>query len=184
MKFKIILIVIIVLSYSCSSKDSIYLNNKTLELLASAYPRQVMDSGDTIPAKYSSFALYVKCNDEQVTETNMNSLIRLYDRSYKSVSFYRFLEQVLNQKVKVQFSEDFSCFNLNDKVTTEYQSLGYEKFVELYFLKTSFVNEYKLRSNVEDDKLRTIYYYCFLNGYLYSESDYGVTYIQKIEDYL
>jgi hypothetical protein len=183
MKLKIIIFFIVILIYSCNNQNSTKDDKRFIELLASEYPLQVIEEGNILPSKYNGYILYIKYNNKQAVKTNVNALIRLYDKSYKSKRFRDFLEQVFNQKIKLNESEEFIYFHLNNRITNDYENLGYENFKHLYFLPTSDIEEFDLKPNIKPDELDTIFYYCFINNYLYSGGEYGPFSIRKFSDF-
>lgn len=182
MKLKIVIFFIVLLTYSCNNQNSTKDDIRFIELLASEYPLQVMEDGNILPSRYNGYILYVKYDNEQAVKTNINALIRLYDKSYKSIRFYAFLEQVFNQKIKLNESDEFIYFYLNNRITNDYENLGYENFKDLYFLPTLDKEEFDLKPNIKLEELDTICYYCFINNYLCSRGEYGPISIRKFSD--
>lgn len=179
---RLILMFILFVLYGCTDKSGINLDKYFLEKLALDYPLQVTDDRDTLPSHYNFINLYARCSEKQVTVIRLTSLMRLYDQSSKSVTFYEFIEKILNQQRVLDNPKETSCFDLVDSVTGEYERLSFDEFIDLYFSK-SLSDQYILKQNVDPKTIDTIAYYCFINNYLIEFDCYiGLYHLYKISD--
>lgn len=157
----IILNSFIALFISCQVKDS----NNFDENLVKAISIEKTD----LPSKFSSIPLFCRCSNSEVAEVYINELRYLYKNESDNLDFERFLNQILNQKIKIKTTK-IKCFKLNTKVVNSYKKNEFKVFFNLYTEKLGS-GRVVLKSKIKDEELNSVLYYLFLNNYLSSYDD-------------
>lgn len=132
-----------------------------------------------LPSEYNMLTLFALCNDGNITEIDVQQLRVLHQTKYKNIKFSKFLTKVLNQRLKIESSDDFQCFKLDNKITELYKKNSLDVFIEL-FCDKSHSKGYVLKKNISSQQRMTIFYYCYINNYLFIFDDViGSYYLHK-----
>ena len=157
MKNSIILIIFLYYT-SCHENNPIDINNNLIE--------KISKEDIELPSQYNMFKFYVKCDDNDVAYINVQQLRVIYKEFEINKTFYKFLSDTLNQKKHLNQNVDLECFKLDKEIIYEYENNSFQDFINLYFDKNG--NNLKLKNKLIDNKMNTIFYFCFLNNYLAS----------------
>jgi len=170
---KTIIIALLFLS-QCSNQDSSHYFDldvlKKIEQLTLIQP----------PPPAISFArVYVIGMDDSISESNFVSLQNMYDSSYKREysTFYKFLFDVLNQKIKIDTKSPQAylyysqTFFIEAGITRLYKEKGIKGLMDKYCIDSNGL--YTLnRENLSLNEINSISYYFFLNQYIRADDDY------------
>ena len=168
---KIMLLLIVVLLYSCEKKNDIITENVADKLKTAKY---------TKPSVYGQEDLFIVTKENEIVKTNADFLNYLYElrfnKSYSS--FKEFLLEVLNQNNNIS-KDNFKnigseIFVLDNAITKEYEK-GFDFFYNNY---TKKINQKSEKIILKVDRLNkkqflTVQFYFYINDYQVQEDDYS-----------
>ena len=112
---------------------------------------------------------FVQGENNKIIQLDPRELHEIYMKGDYKMSYKEFLTEALNQKLKFKGREGNVFFELNPKVTNNYNNNSFFDFLKLYCEQRD--EEYVLNNNVPEEYINTIFYYAFINNYLVSEND-------------
>jgi len=124
-----------------------------------------------------SYDTYVLNEDNKIFQIPIYSIYPLYKEHFKTYTFNKFLENLLNHNLKIKESylykiSFYNSFYLNKTVNDEYQKIGFEKFRDKYSMINNECNCYIFKMNKLQnlDKNLTIKFIFYQNG-IYTQSN-------------
>lgn len=159
---KYILLYLLVFILACDNDKNINFDKKLIHKMS------IEDFN--LPSEFNMLILFAKCKDDNMTETDIQQLRIVYKTNYDSISFDQFLTNVLNQNIKLEKSDDIVCFELDSEITDFYKKNSFNNFYKNYCVRTN-TGEYTLKEDISYNKRKTIFYYCYINNYLFLFDD-------------
>lgn len=126
----------------------------------------------TTPSRFD-IDFFVRCKNGKVAMLNEPALWEIHRENGKNMSYEKFLDLTLNQKIVLDDSSILSasdCILLNPKITDYYQSHNLKDFLLEYF--TNENNSWRLRDGYSKSQIISISYYCFINNKFLQYDDY------------
>lgn len=119
------------------------------------------------------FDFFVQCKSRKVAMVNEPALWEIYRENPKHLSYEKFLELALNQKVDVDDTailRNSECFLLDSKISHYYKSHRLADFLLAYFVKEN--SGWRLKDGYSKSQMMSISYYCFINNKFLQYDDY------------
>lgn len=133
------------------------------------------------PSQFSNVIFFCKGVNNTFLIMDIYQLRELYKNEFADLSYYNFLENVLNQKIVIN-SAQYTGFEIDDKVDSLYMKININKFRDFYCIQRG-ENIYYLKREVNDVQRNTVLYYLFIHNYLTRIDDYtGAFVIRKSRD--
>ncbi|WP_417351233.1 hypothetical protein [Flavobacterium alkalisoli] len=165
------IILFLLLAFSCVNPANEF-DNKLIKRIANE------DINIDIPSQYSQFDFYIKCENGDVAQVGINLLRFMYKENKMDISFEEFITTVLNHQQTFAESKYIDCFSLDKEISKQYHSQDFKSFLAIYFEKSH--DSFRLKKSLSENKLETLFYYCYLNNYLSSFDDpSGFHYVTK-----
>jgi len=165
MKNKIVLFII--LSFSLISCRNMGTINKLRE---HSFAKILKEGSDLGSGYFNHQYLFIKSNNNVIGVTTLFEIKRLYNRYLRdelvNTEFEVFAKGIMENRVKIDCNDLEYCFELSQRITEEYNSLGFKQFKKRYTkLKLSSGGVILKSSNLSKEELYTVLYYFDLNTY-------------------
>ena len=177
MKNKIVLFIII--SFSLSSCR----NMETINKLREQSFAKILKEGSESGSGYFNYQyLFLKSNNNVIGVTTLFEIKRLCNRYLRDelvhTEFEVFAKSIMENRVKIDCNDLEYCFELSQRITEEYNSLGFKQFKKRYTKSKLSSGRIILKNlNLSTDELYTVLYYFDLNMYSSYIDDYMGEYV-------
>lgn len=123
----------------------------------------------------------MKC-ENGFSETTIDELIFQYKNLNIKEEYGTFLQAALNHENIFSDSVLHTCFELDKQILENYLNIDFNEFTDGYFVKIN--DRVRLKNQMNEDQLRTIFYLCYINNYVFSfDDEIGVWYLRATEYY-
>lgn len=153
-------------------------NKKTIKI-SDGFIKDISNTNPHVPSAYVEYNLYLRTDNNSIFETNITFLNDIYINHYKERynNLYGFLQVALKQNFVIENSVaskyEYMIFNEDPNI----DKLSSEEIIKEYFVKDNEVDEYFFYpKNLSVNKIKTVLYKMFLDGYLITFDDYGGKY--------
>lgn len=168
-------IAFIAITFVLGCKDSIKKTDIDNILL-----KKIIEQGSDLPTGLG-FTVFVKCEDGY-SELTIDELIAEYINMSIKEDYEVFMKRALNHQYVFRDSIQLHCFELDKEILENYYNVDFSVFIVDYFIKNNDL--FILKMDVDEDKLKTIFYLCYINNYLISfDDEIGIYYLRPSKFY-
>ena len=159
----LLLVILSSFFYSCKTKSEIAINDNLL--------KEISQENQSLPSQYSSFILFCRCQNGNLSIINTHTLRELYKKASIKNDYHSFIKELLDQKIKLECSTQAEWISIDPLIMNQYEKMSFRKFLFTYCEKKS-KNKYFLKDDIPDNQVKSILYFLFINNYFSSEGDY------------
>ena len=165
---------------SCNTNNKHLIDEDFIQIIS----ENPIYSENIIPHKYALTKFFVQGDSGKILLLDPRELEEIYMEDYSSWKYKKFVRKSLNQQLVIKTNKG-KTFELNEEVSEEYKNNGFYDFLDKYTKKIED-GQYMLNTDIHEYQLKyTIFYYAFINNYLYTEDDFlGKDYLTSIPLYI
>lgn len=164
---------LLIISVSCNTKENKIekFNPKIIDIISK--------EDFNYPSTFTPFLFFGKCESNKVAILHVQELKMIHELQYRDLEFVDFLNQILNQSIIINCSENFYFFYIDSRVNDVYRKEGFIDFSK-QFCDVIDSNTLMLKKNITKNQRNSIFYFFFRHNYLsYFDDKTGRYYLRN-----